>query len=528
MRRCLLVVAVPVLACQSPGPDPFDSAGLDSGGTTATTGPSSSTTAPAGSTTTGSGGADVDSDSTSQGVLLDVGPPDTGDVPSSCLDALEAGSTVGCQFFAVDLDQALFFENEQYAVVVSNVLPAVSAEVVVEEKVGGAWVIVAGPVEVGPLDLHTFPLPNKVQTGSGIAVGGSYRITASSPIIAYQFNPLTMGYWSSDASMLYPTVAWDTLVDVVHWGPGDGKGYVTIVAAHDGTSVSVRPTVGTLGGGGVPGGVEGGVFMLSLDEGDVAQVAVTDANASLTGTRIEASEPIGVFTGHECAFVPGEVYACDHLEEQISGLRLWGTEFVAARMPPRRPTDPEGSLWQIYASEDGTTIELQAPAGVTGLPASPLQLDAGEVVEVMVAGTATAPGDFFIGADKPIAVFNYMTGWESLGQMVGDPAMLQLAPTEQQLSRYVVLVPSEWVTDFFVVARPEGSTVQLDGVAVADASFHPVAQGWEVARVPVEDGVHELSGSQPFSVSVVGYDSADSYAYLGGTGTGLINPEPAG
>lgn len=52
-----------------------------------------------------------------------------------------------------------------------------------------------------------FPLPNKVQQGSGLNVGGSYRITSDVPIVAYQFNPLMMGWWSSDASLLYPTVA---------------------------------------------------------------------------------------------------------------------------------------------------------------------------------------------------------------------------------------------------------------------------------------------------------------------------------
>ena len=31
------------------------------------------------------------------------------------------------------------------------------------------------------------------------------------------------------------------------------------------------------------------------------------------------NHPIGVFSGQECAFVPANVYACDHLEEQLSG-----------------------------------------------------------------------------------------------------------------------------------------------------------------------------------------------------------------
>lgn len=528
MRSLLLPSTALCLACSGDirldngpvsGLDPATSSAPDDG----TTG-GSPTSAADDTTGDGDGGSTAD-----DGVLLDVGSPDSGGgPPASCMDALGAESTVGCQFYAVDLDQATFFEGEQFAVVVSNVQTSVTAEVIVEEKVAGVWVPVAGPVDVGPLQLHTFPLANKVLTGSGIAPGGSYRISSDTPIIAYQFNPLVMGYWSSDASMLYPSVAWDTITDVVHWGPGTGRGYVTIIAQTDGTTVSVQPTANTAGGGGLPGGVTGGIFNFELDEGDVAQVAVANEGDGLTGTRIESSEPVAVFTGHECAFIPAGVYACDHLEEQLAGLRLWGTEFVAARVPPRRPEDPEPSLWQIYASEDDTTISFEAPAGVTGLPGGPLSLDAGEAVELSVTGTPGDPGDFFVTADKPIAVFDYMTGWENLGQMIGDPAMLQLAPTEQMLSRYVLLVPSEWTHDFLVVSKPQGATIHIDGALVQEAAFADVGGGWQVARIPAEDGVHQLEGSSGFAVAVVGYDTADSYAYLGGVGTDLINPEPAG
>lgn len=490
---------------------------------------SSTTAAPDPSTTTTSSGATAVADTTDGGVIFDVPAGETeGPNPASCADALEIGSTVGCRFFAVDLDQAQIFEGQQFAVAVSNVQTSAMAEVVVEEKQGGAWVVVDGPVSVGPLELHVFPLANKVQLGSGLSVGGSYRITADVPIVAYQFNPLVMGWWSSDASLLYPTVAWDTLAHVVGWGPGSGKAYVTIVAGEDDTHVQVRPTATTLSGPGVPPGIAGGVFSLDLDEGDVAQVAVSVEGDSLAGTRIEADKAIGVFTGHECAFVPGPLYACDHLEEQVAGLRLWGTDFAASRVPPRHPNDPEDSLWQIQASEDDTTITFEAPVPVTGLPMSPVVLDAGETLEFFAGGPPASPGDFHVSADKPIAVLDYMTGWEHLGEQIGDPAMLQLSPTEQFLDRYVVLVPDQWTWDFLVITRPNGVSIELDGVMIDDVMFTDGGAGWEVARVQVEDGVHQILGASGFSVAVVGYDLADSYAYMGGSGTSLINPEPAG
>ena len=74
----------------------------------------------------------------------------------------------------------------------------------------------------------------------------------------------------------------------------------------------------------------------------------------------------------------------------------------------------------------------------------------------------------------------------------------------------------------------DDGVITIDGVAIPDQSFIPVADSFfEVARVPITDGVHVIDGdTAKFSVVIVGYDQYDSYAYLGGTGTGVINPEP--
>jgi len=476
------------------------------------------------------------------GPLFDVGGrldvEDTGDgpiIPETCDQASQAETTVGCLFYAVDLDQNGPLESDQYAVAVSNVQTATDANVTIEQKVAGMWEPVPGmSMVVAPLSLHSFPLPDKHQQSSGVQAGGSYRVVSDVPIIAYQFNPLVMGSYSSDASMLYPVTSWDSLNHVIHWGGGYGLGYVTIVAAEDGTQVEVTPTVATQAGPGVPAGTPGVPFMISLDQGDIAEVMVTTENTQLTGTRIASDEthPISVFSGHECAWIPHTIPACDHIEDQLSGVRLWGQRFVAARMPVRETMAapaPETTLWQIYASEDDTTITLTAHADVTGLPASPTVLDAGQHLEFYASGTFANPGDFLVEADKAIAVVAYMIGEANLTtSTLGDPAMVQLSPVEQFLPRYVVLVASDWEIDQFVITRAAGSSVSMDGAVIDDALFVPVGAEFEVARIPAADGVHMLEGELGFSVVVVGYDSADSYAYLGGSSTGKINPNPEG
>lgn len=91
-----------------------------------------------------------------------------------------------------------------------------------------------------------------------------------------------------------------------------------------------------------------------------------------------------------------------------------------------------------------------------------------------------------------------------------------------------MLIGTGWQVDVFVVTRPAGVTVSLDGVPIDDGAFISVGGDYEVARIPSNDGVHTLEAAEGFMVTVVGYSSADSYAYLGGTGTGVINPTPEG
>ena len=506
------------------GPGPASSTGAStgtgSGSSAATATGAPTTTGPAGST-----GPKFD-----VGAQLDAGPPacTTGSIPTTCDEAAACPTSVGCRFFAVDLDQLDGGDEHPYAVAVSNVQEGQTVSVTVEQRVGGAWQTVEGPIPIAPLDLYTFQLPDLHQEGSGKKPGGAYRVTATAPVAAYQLNPLNIqpGIASSDATMLYPVTTWDDVHHVIGWEPYPHTAYVTVAAAVDGTTVTVEPTAPVTGGPDVPATPAGGIFTVNLDEGDVVEVMTNTDGATLSGTRItsDPDHPVAVFSGAECTFVLA--YSCDHVETQLTGLRTWGKSFVAARVPPR-VDPPETSVFQIYASEDGTTVTFDAPAGVTGLPAAPVSMDAGDLLTLEVGGPANAPGDFLVSADRPIAVVNYMTG-SSLAGTIGDPAMVQLPPVEQFLPRYVLLVPSSWNDDTLTIVRPAGAAVTLDGAPVPDASFASAGGGFEVARRPVADGVHVVEATDPVGVIVAGVTNVDSYAYLGGVGAEVINPTPEG
>ena len=87
-------------------------------------------------------------------------------------------------------------------------------------------------------------------------------------------------------------------------------------------------------------------------------------------------------------------------------------------------------------------------------------------------------------------------------------------PTDQFLSDYIVLTPSQYVEDYLNIIAPSGVTVRLDGSPVTTSPQR--LAGWDIYRVPVADGVHRVEADVAFGLYAYGYDCDVSYAYPGG------------
>lgn len=474
-----------------------------------------------------------------------VGPTDcpaktlcTGGVcVSPCQQAKDNKSSIGCEYYAIDMnnDPVENYDTQPYAVVVSNV-GMFAADVQVQTYNGNVWQTIQ-MATVDPGMLKQFDLPDRHVNYTNINPKGAYRVLSDVPIVAYQFQPINgQTSYTSDASLLLPVSVLDQYYYVVGWGePSFGNAQVNIVASQDDTHVTITPTVATVAGGGIPAMPANQPYNLPvLNEADVVQIETSaNAQAGFSGSYITSDKPIAVFSGHWCANLPTQNCCCDHLEEQLYGLQTWGTSYVASRWPVRNQSGVEASYWHLIASEDNTKVHIDAHAEVTGLANKDFTMNKGQVMLLSVGGTIANPGDFFVTADKPVALMQYLSTSGSTNaptNKAGDPAMAQAVPSEQFRSNYVVLVPSAWVYDYFVITKKSGSTVNIDGVAVAQNQFVAVGPGnnptgWEVARLSIPDGVHTLTGDMPFSVVVMGLDSYDSYAYPGGLDQKVINPQ---
>jgi hypothetical protein len=145
--------------------------------------------------------------------------------------------------------------------------------------------------------------------------------------------------------------------------------------------------------------------------------------------------------------------------------------------------------------------------------------------------TLPAGSSVVFDADGPIMPVGYIVGRE-LGSppdaQIGDPAMYQLAPVDQYLSRYAFVTGLGFDVHYLQIIRPVGgASVYVDDVEVTD---YIAFAGFEVADWVGDEGGHTAINDDPFGVVQIGYGAADedglcasSYASPGGMRTEIID-----
>ncbi|MCA9679150.1 MAG: IgGFc-binding protein [Myxococcales bacterium] len=374
----------------------------------------------------------------------------------------------------------------------------------------------------GPASSSVVPFPASVQVADG-----AYRLRSTQPVAVYQFNPLEYTLagafsYSNDASILLPTNVWGTDYRVAsrHHFAG-GSGFYAVTASEDNTTVTVAagPQAGTVKAG-VTGISTAGNGTVTLNAGDVIEI-VTNGGTSqsdpndVTGTRITSDKPIQVIGGHQCIYIPDTVGYCDHLEETMFPVNTLATTYmVTAPLIPTGGTTPKVEFVRVIATEANTTLAYEpAQAGAPTTIAA-----AGGWIEL-----PSSAADYRITGDKPILVVQYMEG-QAAGGNSGDPAMTLAVSNQQFRSNYLFHAPTNYETNYVNVVAPTGATITLDGVDVA--GFVAIGTtGYGVARVALSNagtGNHNITGTEPFGISVYGYGQYTSYWYPGGTNSERI------
>lgn len=375
----------------------------------------------------------------------------------------------------------------------------------------------------------------------GTGFSKSYHVTTDVPVVAYQIYPYGGGSAAvTGASLLLPTSAWDTnYVAVNAYAHSTATGEppsLNLIAAQDGTEITLLPRVPVQGGGGVVASPANTPMKITLNAGQNVQITQRE---ELTGSPIESNKPIGLMAGHKCLNVPTTASYCDHAEQQIPPVRALGNEYACVTHRPRSSV-PENPPWRIIGAVDDTTLTFD-PVSVH--PTTTVGL--GQVIEF---NTATP---FVVRSQDdahPFIVTGYMTGSSTVQTGYGDADFVRMVPTDQYLNRYVFFTDPTYPETNLVVVRAKDKNNTFHDVTLP---CRGTLQGWtavdtsaqyEFTRIDLirhnfqsqsgcSNGRHEMSSQGSFGLWVWGWGTPEtdiftanvSYGYPAGENVRAIN-----
>lgn len=231
----------------------------------------------------------------------------------------------------------------------------------------------------------------------------------------------------------------------------------------------------------------------------------------LTGTKVESDKPIAVFGGNTCTNIPWymNVYACDHIEEQIPPLVTWGKQFYTVPLATRFG----GDTFVILSGANGTGIDINGERKAI--------LNAGQLYEQIIEVTSV------ISTTGPALVAQYSNS-SSYDNVTSDPFMMLVPPVEQSLSHYTFSTPgSGFAINYVNIVAPTSAigSIKLDQYPIDTQLFSPIPGTiFSGGQISVGVGSHTMDGLQRFGIHSYGYASYDSYGYPGAMAFEVINP----
>lgn len=501
------------------------------------------------------------------GVALGDGGGGSTSGPQTCAESAAQKSYIGCEYWPTVTLNSLLAPYFDFAVTVAN---TTGKEAIVDVDRGGKAVAHA---KVPPGKLVAVHLPvidalrekwgvNGGKVTSALVTGGAYHLKSSVPVAVVQWNPLDFVSkqcsdcysYTNDASTLLPTDAlrddyWALSWPTSHQGPGDGSGgvdawsnksgFLAVTATSDATHVHVASTAHVRAGDGVPSSSPREDLTFELNRGDVLEL-VTDApppgkyeplgqpciqskgslfcsggrDYDLSGSHVTADKPVQVFAGHDCANIPYQWPACDHMEETMLPTDALSTR-VAVTAPAYPPGGALATFVRILSADASNAITFDPPITTGFTLAEGEWRDVGPLTEaVQITGT------------KRVLVAQYMPGADYAGdRRYGDPSESVAIPVKQYRSQYTFLASPTFPETYVDIIAPGGLSVLLDGKEVPKKDFKAIGtSGLRFASELVAGGAHDVRADAPFGIVSYGYAPNATYMQPGGMDVAQLPP----
>lgn len=367
-------------------------------------------------------------------------------------------------------------------------------------------------------------------TGDGTLQPNAVRITSESPITVTCLNERGSST-DSYLALPVPALGLEYYAMSYHSTPtNDLVSHLAIVATQDSTMVYVTPSVLTSRNKSAKVS-----FPVIMNKGDVYQIAASNFQPmgmsyrgsdslilpDLTGTRIQASKPIAVFSGHQCADVPIRVPFCNYLVEQLPPVHSWGKHFILGQFAKRT-----SYAYRVIASRPNTKIFENS------VLVKELQL--GEMYENSSVGSK----NIMLTASEPVLVAQFSHGFlggvgrvegrpsQIRGDSIGDPMMLVVSPTQQFLREYRFATPKTSYTNWrhyvnIIVPTTSVASLRFNGRSIDTIRYTPEFVGlsnYVALKMDIPFGVHTIKADVPFGLYSYGFATNDAYGNMIGQG----------
>ena len=355
----------------------------------------------------------------------------------------------------------------------------------------------------------TIPSNDATITGSEIVMKRAIHIVTNDDVVVYSNS---YHQYRSEASLVLPTPALGNEYRAMTYETQQhsllDESEFIVVAAGDSVTVEITPTGNTAGGhlANVP-------FTVTLDTGDVYQVQAQTVNDDLTGSLIRSLDPnqkFALYSGNVwiSSFCVGNA---DPIYEVAYPVNTWGQEYVLLLTSARYVME-----YRVMASQDNTQIFKNGNLIGT--------LNAGQWIQDTVSAVS------YITGDKPIAVGTFeITGncpclcyVNTNNAWNGDPSLIMLNPNEQMYLDTVtfytikeVQIDSNWV--HIVTRTPDTALTQYNFTPVTNWNVFQYDTNYSYVTLKIDTGSHTITTTGcGFLAYVIGYGSAESYAYAAG------------
>ena len=254
---------------------------------------------------------------------------------------------------------------------------------------------------------------------------------------------------------------------------------------------------------------------------DRLQTFLFYSTLDLTGSKVVSNKPIAFFSGHECAHVPLEVDACDHLVEQLPPTITWGRRFFITSLLGKTA----GEQYKMITSTATTTVSCYCytSGGIVTQTFTTTLSGTGSSYEFHIAQNMFCS----IQASNPVLLVQFAigAGREPLGY--GDPFMMMIPPVEQYSNNYTFVTQSGFQNAVTITVASEffnPEDIILNGNSLNRANWTEIycsnqtvcAYGTRISISVGTNSIYHCDETARLGGFVYGFAPSVSYGYPAG------------